>query len=161
MSMVIFNRRGLLIPFLKLRILNLSYLFTHEKFHLQSRETMSLEKAFHLAPENFVCASLDVVIECFESLLDLLERWCQHGVGQYQHVFENKMPPPPEKICVPLVARASLSMMHPIRAQQFYVVAIGRHPKIYLSWCVVGEQVIGYGGNVCRATRRRVVFAFE
>lgn len=138
---------------------------------------MSRDRAFMIALANLAWASVEVVIECFQSLLDLMHRW--HKLALELDVptvvppvqlaaarpIENAEQPsvavPPVQVAATQFMRAAgvanpeMNPPRPVlsigRIQRYYVVAVGRRPGIYLSWREAAEQVIGYGGNIHRA----------
>jgi hypothetical protein len=70
----------------------------------------------------------------------------------WQELEEGLEPPAPVSL-VPHV-------VNPVRAQRYYVVAVGRKPGIYKSWYDAAEQVVGFSGNVHRAFSTRAEAEF-
>jgi hypothetical protein len=109
-------------------------------------------------------AFLDLVIECFQAVLEFLRRMRGRGEGVLDR---EDLPALPEHLSgiqedqrPPESFRVVPEVLNPVRARHYYAVAIGRRPGIYESWVEAAEQVSGYRGSVHKAFSTRAEAEF-
>ena len=129
-----------------------------------STEVAEMSRENKAAPvsSRHTTALLDLMIECFQVILEFLRRYRGRDPEAFDRARDREgLPVLPEHwpgidrdLRQPQVERPSEAVrvvpnvMNPVRATRFYAVAVGRRPGVYESWREAAEQVIGYGGNI-------------